>query len=261
MVDRLAGLGIVVTGAGQGIGRAIAQGLAREGAYVGLADRDQEALQATLALIEADGGRALPLVVDVSERREVSRALDAFVSDVGRLDVVFNNAGVNKPMPFLEVTEENWNMIMRVNALGTLIGIQEAAKRMIPSRRGKIINTSSIAGRQGYPSFAPYSASKFAVNALTQAAARALAPYGITCNAFAPGAVDTPLWKQLDTDFVEIGESEQPGTALKNFAGGSLLGRPVQPEELVGIATFLASSESDCVTGQVFMVDGGMVLV
>jgi meso-butanediol dehydrogenase / (S,S)-butanediol dehydrogenase / diacetyl reductase len=150
---------------------------------------------------------------------------------------------------------------MTVNALGTLIGIQEAAKRMIPQRSGKIINTSSIAGRQGYPSFAPYCASKFAVNALTQAGARALAEHNITCNAFAPGVVDTPLWTQLDTDLMAIGDSDQPGDAMAAFSADILRGHPAAPEELVGTAMFLASTDSDYLTGQVIMADGGMVLV
>ena len=143
--------------------------------------------------------------------------------------MLFNNAGFNRPMHLLDVTEENWHSIMDVNALGTLIGIQEGAKRMIPQRAGKIVNTSSIAGRQGYPSFAPYCASKFAVNALTQAAARGLAEHNITCNAFAPGVVDTPLWTQLDADLLEIGDAETPGQAMADFSAGILRGRPATP--------------------------------
>jgi meso-butanediol dehydrogenase / (S,S)-butanediol dehydrogenase / diacetyl reductase len=187
--------------------------------------------------------------------------LDAFVAAEGRLDVLFNNAGFNQPMHLLDVTEDNWHSIMNVNALGTLIGIQEGARRMIPNRSGKIINTSSIAGRQGYPSFAPYCASKFAVNALTQAAARALAEHEITCNAFAPGVVDTPLWTRLDADLLAIGDAEQPGQAMMDFSAGILRGRPALPEDLVGTALFLASADSDYLTGQVLMADGGMVLI
>jgi meso-butanediol dehydrogenase/(S,S)-butanediol dehydrogenase/diacetyl reductase len=123
------------------------------------------------------------------------------------------------------------------------------------------VNTSSIAGRQGYPSFAPYCASKFAVNALTQAAARALAEHDITCNAFAPGVVDTPLWTQLDADLLAIGDSAAPGQAMADFSAGILRGRPAVAQDIVGTALFLASSDSDYITGQIIMVDGGMVLV
>jgi meso-butanediol dehydrogenase / (S,S)-butanediol dehydrogenase / diacetyl reductase len=258
-VGRVTAKSIVVTGAGSGMGRAFAIALAKEGATVGVLDLDGESV--TRVCAEIAEGATVPLVADVSKRAEVAAALDAFVTATGRLDVMFNNAGFNKPMHFLDVTEDNWHSIMNVNALGTLIGIQEAAKRMIAQRSGKIINTSSIAGRQGYPSFAPYCASKFAVNALTQAAARALAEHNITCNAFAPGVVDTPLWTQLDRDLVAIGDAERPGQAMADFSAGILRGRAATPDDVVGMVLFLASSDSDYLTGQVMMIDGGMVLV
>ncbi len=258
MSGRLSGSRIVVTGAGSGMGRAFVEAFAAEGATVGVLDRAADAAAAVAAAI---GEAAHPLTADVSRRADVVAALDAFVSATGGLDVLFNNAGFNRPMHLLDVTEENWHAVMDVNALGTLIGIQEAAKRMIPAGRGKIVNTSSIAGRQGFPSFAPYCASKFAVNALTQAAARALAPHGITCNAFAPGVVDTPLWTQLDLDLMEIGDAATPGQAMADFAAGILLGRPAVPADIVGTALYLASADSDYLTGQVIMIDGGMVLV
>ncbi len=261
MSGRVAGKGIVITGAGSGMGRAFALALAGEGATVGVLDIDADAAKRVQAEIEAGSGSGVALSADVSRRDHVGAPLDTFLADAGRLDVLFNNAGFNRAMHLLDVTEENWHAIMDVNALGTLLGIQEGAKRMIPNRSGKIINTSSIAGRQGYPSFAPYCASKFAVNALTQAAARALAEHNITCNAFAPGVVDTPLWTQLDADLLDIGDSSGPGQAMADFSAGILRGRAATPEDLVGTALFLASSDSDYLTGQVVMADGGMVLV
>ncbi len=126
---------------------------------------------------------------------------------------------------------------------------------------GKIVNTASIAGREGYPSFAPYSASKFAVIALTQAAARALAKNSITVNGFSPGVVDTPLWEQLDRDLVAIGDADNPGDAFSAFAAGALIGRAATPADIVPTAVFLAAPDSDYITGQVMAVDGGMVLV
>lgn len=257
-MGRLEGKRIVITGAGSGMGRAFAVAFAQHGAAVGVLDRSLDAARAVSAEI---GEQAVALHADVSSRSQVADALDRFAGQVGGLDVMFNNAGFNKPMPFMEVTEDNWHAVMDVNGLGTLIGIQEAARRMIPSGAGKIVNTSSIAGRQGYPSFAPYSASKFAVNALTQAAARALAEHGITCNAFAPGVVDTPLWEQLDRDLMAIGDSSRPGEAMAGFAATILRGRAAQPADIVGTALYLASSDSDYLTGQVLMIDGGMVLV
>lgn len=261
MSGRVAGSRIVITGAGSGMGRAFALGLAAEGAIVGVLDLSEAAAASVADEVAAAGGSAVALTADVSQRAEVAAALDTFLEFAGGLDVLFNNAGFNKPMHLMDVTEENWHAVMDVNALGTLIGIQEGARRMIPQHSGKIVNTSSIAGRQGFPSFAPYCASKFAVNALTQAAARALAEHNITCNAFAPGVVDTPLWTRLDADLIEIGDATSPGEAYEAFAAGILRGRPAQPEDLLGTALFLASSDSDYLTGQVIMADGGMVLV
>jgi meso-butanediol dehydrogenase/(S,S)-butanediol dehydrogenase/diacetyl reductase len=263
MAGRVEGKGIVVTGGASGMGRAIALGLAAEGATVGVLDRNAAAARAVVDQIAArtDAKPAVALGADVSVRSEFAAALDAFLAHAGSLDVLFNNAGFNKPMHLIDVTEENWHSIMNVNALGVLIGIQEAAKRMIPRGAGKIINTSSIAGRQGYPSFAPYCASKFAVNALTQAGARAFAAHNITVTAFAPGVVDTPLWSQLDADLMDIGDAERPGQAMADFSADILRGRAATPEDMVGTALFLASADSDYLTGQVVMADGGMVLV
>ena len=151
---------------------------------------------------------------------------------------------------------------MNVNALGVLMGTQEAAKVMIAQGAGgKIVNTASIAGREGFPSFVPYCVSKFGVVAITQAAARALAEHDITVNAFAPGVVATPLWEQLDLDLMEIGDSEQPGQAMEDFSAGILKGRAAEPVDIAGTARFLASTDSDYMTAQVIMIDGGMVLV
>jgi meso-butanediol dehydrogenase/(S,S)-butanediol dehydrogenase/diacetyl reductase len=261
VTGRVEGKAILITGAGSGMGRAFALGLAREGAYVGVLDLNLPAAEAVVAELAAQDLPAMALSADVSKRDQIVSAFDAFVSRTGRLDVLFNNAGFNVPMHLLDVTDENWHAIMDVNAFGVLVGIQEGARRMMLTGGGKIVNTSSIAGRQGYPSFAPYCASKFAVNALTQAAARGLAEHNITCNAFAPGVVATPLWVKLDEDLMDIGDSEKPGQAIEDFSAGILRGHPATPEEIVGTALYLASSDSDYLTGQVIMIDGGMVLV
>ncbi|MFC5381553.1 SDR family NAD(P)-dependent oxidoreductase [Aquipuribacter nitratireducens] len=262
MTGRLDGRTVVVTGAGSGMGRAFAGAFVAEGAVVGVLDRSEDLARAACDDLDREHpGRSVPLVADVRRREEVAAAFDRFLDAAGGLDVLFNNAGVNRPMHLLDVTEENWHLIMDVNALGTLIGIQEGARRMIPRGGGKIVNTSSMAGRQGFPSFAPYCASKFAVNALTQAAARGLAEHDITVNSFSPGVVDTPLWTALDADLVAIGDADEPGRAMAAFAEGILRGRPATPDDIVGTALYLASSDSDYLTGQTIMIDGGMVLL
>lgn len=250
MAGRVAGKAILLTGAGSGMGRAFALRLAREGATVGVLDIDEEAAWRVCDELSAESLRAVPLQADVSRPEEVAGAFDAFMEQAGPIDVLFNIAGINKPLRLLDLTEENWHEIMDVNALGTLIGIQEGARRMMPRRSGKIINTSSIAGGQGYPSFAPYFASKFAVNALTQAVARALAEYNITCNAFAPGVVDTPLWAQLDADLRSISAAQQPGQAMAGFVAGIVRGRAATPEDVVGTALYLASGDADYMTAR-----------
>jgi len=227
-----------------------------------LADLNAEAAQQTAARIAADGGDVLALAVDVSSRASTKSLIEQSVAHYGRLDVMFNNAGISQTCPFLDVTEEDFDRIMKINGLGVLIGTQEAARQMIAQGGGgKIVNTASIAGKQGYPLFAHYCASKFAVVAITQAAARALAEHKITVNCFGPGVVATELWQQLDREFIEHGLTERPDQAINEFSQSILLGRVSVPKDITGVTTFLASDASDYITGQTVMIDGGMVLI
>jgi len=256
------GEGAVITGAASGIGRAIAAALAADGFSVVIADLDEANGRAAAAEIGVSNqGRTIFHRVDVTDRASVGAAIEACTRQFGSIKVMVNNAGFNKPEPFLEASEDTWHKIMNVNALGVMIGMQEAAKAMIAKKtNGKIINTASSAGRTGYAEWAPYCASKFAVVALTHAGARALAANGITVNAFAPGVVATPLWEQLDKDLMAMGVSSAPGEAMDNFSKSILLGRVAQPADVVGTVRFLASPASDYMTGQVLMIDGGMIL-
>lgn len=259
MAERLRGKTVVITGAGSGIGAGIARGLADEGANVALLDLDEEKATGVAEAINQSGGAALAVRVDVADRDQVRAGIAAAVERFGRIDAYFNNAGMNKPMKYLDITESNFELIMKVNTLGVLIGTQEAAKQfMAQGGGGKVVNTASIAGRQGFPSFAPYSAAKAAVISLTQAGARALASEGITVNAFAPGVVDTPLWTALDRDLEEIGEGD---SGFDSMAADILLGRAATPDDIIPTAVFLASSDSDYITGQVIPIEGGMILV
>jgi meso-butanediol dehydrogenase / (S,S)-butanediol dehydrogenase / diacetyl reductase len=258
---RLTDVNIAITGGAQGIGRGIALRVASEGAHVMVADINKDGARSVADEIEAAGGRADAIHVDVTHRDSLANVVSTTASAFGSLDVMFNNAGVNQPQHFLEITEEVYSRIMDVNALGVLLGTQEAARQMVSQGRGgKIVNTCSIASRQSYPNWVPYCMAKFAVVAVIQGAAKALAPHGIRVNGFAPGVVDTPLWDKLDADLVAIGEG-RPGEAMRDFSEGILLGRPATPEDIGGTAAFLASSDSDYMTGQIMMIDGGMVFV
>ncbi|UGS38983.1 glucose 1-dehydrogenase [Capillimicrobium parvum] len=250
----------VVTGAGRGIGRRIAERLAEAGSAVAIADIDGASAEAVAAAISAPGKPALGVGCDVSDRASVRDAIARTIDAFGRLDVMFNNAGISQTKGFLDVTEDEWERIMRVNGLGVLLGMQEAARQMISQGDGgRIINTASIAGKEGYPLFAAYCASKFAVVALTQAGARSLAGNRITVNAMCPGVVTTELWQQLDAEFMELGETERPGQALEEFGAGILAGRLSTPDDVAGLAVFLASDAASYITGQAINVDGGMV--
>jgi meso-butanediol dehydrogenase/(S,S)-butanediol dehydrogenase/diacetyl reductase len=256
----------IVTGAARGIGRAIAEALLDEGAKVCVADvnADQAAAvaEANRARLGGPQTTVISAGVDVRDRSQTRRMIEKTVAAFGRLDVMFNNAGVNKPMNFLDVTEENWSFIMDVNGLGCLVGMQEAARQMIAQGGGgKIVNTASIASRQGFDNVAPYCASKWAVVSLTQSGARDLAKHDITVTGFAPGVVATEMWEQVDRDLMEIGAAERPGQAMEEFSTGILKGRVARPSDITGTTTFLASRASDYMTGQIVMIDGGMTLV
>jgi meso-butanediol dehydrogenase/(S,S)-butanediol dehydrogenase/diacetyl reductase len=265
-MGRMIGRSCIVTGAARGIGRAIGEALLDEGAEVCFADIDgagaAAVAEANRARLNGGAARVAHAAVDVTDRAQMRAMIAHAVGAFGKLDVMFNNAGVNRPMNFMAVTEANWRFIMDVNGLGCLIGMQEAARQMIAQGGGgKIVNTASIASRQGFDNVAPYCASKFAVVSLTQSAARDLARHDITVTGFAPGVVATEMWDQVDRDLMEIGAAERPGQAMEEFSSEILRGRVARPADITGTTTFLASSDSDYMTGQIVMIDGGMTLV
>jgi meso-butanediol dehydrogenase/(S,S)-butanediol dehydrogenase/diacetyl reductase len=261
-VGRVQNRVVIVTGGAGGIGAAAARAIAAEGGKVLVADLDELAARRVADTIVDAGGTAEAINVDVTQRDQVQtmirRAVDAF----GELNVIFNNAGMNRPRDFMDVDQENFEQIVRVNTWGVIVCTQEAAKEMIAQGRGgKIINTGSIAGRQGFWDFTPYCVAKFGVLAVTQATARGLIQHGITVNAFAPGVVDTPMWIGLNEDIRAIHDQPTDADPMREFATGTLIGRPAAPEELTPFLVYLASPESDYMTGQMYMVDGGQVLV
>lgn len=253
---------VVVTGGAGGIGAAACRAIAAEGGKVVVADLDGDRAKRVANAIVADGGEARSAAVDVTDRTQVRAMIRAAVDAFGELNVIFNNAGMNRPRDFMEVDEENFESIVRVNTWGAIVCTQEAARQMIDQGRGgKIVNTGSIAGRQGFWDFVPYCVAKFGIVALTQATARGLIEHGITVNAFAPGVVDTPMWIGLNDDLRTIHEQPAESDPMREFAMGTLVGRPARPEELAPFLVYLASPESDYMTGQMYMVDGGQVLV
>jgi meso-butanediol dehydrogenase/(S,S)-butanediol dehydrogenase/diacetyl reductase len=253
---------VIVTGGAGGIGSAACRAIAAEGGKVVVADLDQAAAQSVVDGIVGDGGSAVSVGVDVTDRPQVRAMVQRAVEAFGALNVIFNNAGMNRPRGFMDIDEANFDEIVRVNAWGVIVCTQEAARQMIAQGTGgKIVNTGSIASRQGFWDFVPYCVAKFGTLAVTQATARGLAEHGITVNAFAPGVVDTPMWVGLNEDIRAIHGEPASADPMREFATGTLIGRPASPAELAPFLVYLASSESDYMTGQMYMVDGGQVLV
>lgn len=247
----------IVTGGAQGMGRAICLRYAQEGANVVVADLNLAGAQKVVDEIAGMGGKAVAVQVDVRNQEQVQRMVDAAVEQFGGLDILVNNAGVGKIIPFLETTEQDWNLMFDINCKGLLWCSQAAAKVMIAQGRGgKIINLASQAGRRGEALVLAYCASKACVISMNQSMALALAEHKINVNAIAPGIVDTPFWDEVDRQFAkllgwEVGEPKRKFTAMIP------LGRIEQPEDVAGVAAFLASSDADYITQQCFNVDGG----
>ena len=254
---RLEGKVAIVTGGAQGMGRAIALHYAREGAAVVIGDLRQADGQKVVDEIVGNSGKASAVAVDVRNQQQVQAMIDMAVNQFGSLDILVNNAGVGKIIPFLETTEQDWNFMFDVNCKGLLWCSQAAARVMIKQGHGgKIINVASQAGRRGEAYVLAYCASKASVISMTQSMALALAEHKINVNAIAPGIVDTPFWEAVDKQFAEI--MNLPVGEPKRRAVATIpLGRIEQPEDVTGLAVFLASSESDYITQQCINVDGG----
>ena len=249
----------LVTGGGQGIGRAIALRLAKDGADIAIADLDEEKASAVVDEVRAVGRKATSFRADVSNREEVYAAINHAEKELGGFDIIVNNAGIANVQPLLEVTPEEVDRILKINVQGVLWGIQAGAKKFKERNvKGKIISASSIAGHEGFAMLGIYSATKFAVRALTQAAAKELASDGITVNAYCPGVVGTDMWVEIDKRFAEL-TGAKVGATYKKYVDGIALGRAETPEDVAAFVSFLAGPDSDYMTGQAPLIDGGMV--
>jgi meso-butanediol dehydrogenase / (S,S)-butanediol dehydrogenase / diacetyl reductase len=238
----------VVTGGARGIGRAIVDALAVRGADVVVADLDPDMAGAEEAVRVdvTDEGSVRDLVRDVIERH-------------GRLDILVNNAGVSRSLPFVDIDEAEWDRVFAVNVKGVYLACRAVVPHMTQRRYGKIVNISSMVGKEAIPLFVHYSASKFAVLGLTQGLAKEMAPYDVNVNAVCPGVVRTPLWEPL-LDQLSATKGITRDQAFDEFVSGIPLGRPQEPEDIGAVVAFLASDRARNMTGQGINVTGGMQL-
>jgi meso-butanediol dehydrogenase/(S,S)-butanediol dehydrogenase/diacetyl reductase len=249
----------LITGGGQGIGQAVAERLHADGFKVAIADLNLETAGQVAEKLGGENGGAIALYVNVSDRDSVFAAVDQAVAKLGGFDVIVNNAGIAPQSPLDEITPESIAKIFSINFNGVVWGIQAATKAFQAlGHGGKIISAASQAGHEGNPGIALYSATKFAIRGLSQSAARDLAKYGITVNTYAPGIVKTPLMEELAQKTAALaGQPEEWG--WEQFTKGITLERLSEASDVAGVVSFLSGPDSNYITGQSILVDGGMV--
>jgi len=241
----------VITGSRRGIGRAIAEAMAKAGANVVISDIDQTDCEKTAQEIKEKYGQdTLAVKTDVAKKEEVDNLIRKTVDKFGKIDILVNNAGIAPFKPFIDLTEEDWDKVLDINLKGCFLCAQAAAKEMIKNKYGKIINIASVAMGQmgiGFPNLAHYCASKGGIAGLTEELTLELTPQGINVNAIAPGVIETPMTKNLLTD----------ETTKKGILARLPKGRLGQPEDIANAAVFLASDDADYICGAVLVIDGG----
>jgi len=251
MPNRLEGKSIAITGGDQGIGRAIAERLANDGADIAICYRsNQSGAQEAVAEIAKRGRRATAIQCDVGKIEEGQRFIAAAVAQLGKLDVLINNAGLERRADFWDVTEGDFDAVLNVNLKGLFFLTQAFVRHRMQSKSGgKVINISSVHEELPFPHFASYCASKGGVKMLTRNLSIELAPLGITINSIAPGAIETPINKNLLNDPAKL------NALLQNIP----LKRLGEPSDVASLASFLASDESSYITGTTLFVDGGLL--
>lgn len=251
---RLQGKSALITGAARGIGAAFAKAYVAEGATVAIGDIDLGRAEETAAEI---GASAYAVRLDVTDQASIDAAIKAVVDKASALDILINNAALFDADNIADITRASYDKLFSVNVAGTLFTMQAAARQMIAQGRGgKIINMASQAGRRGESLVAVYCATKAAVISLTQSAGLNLIQHGINVNAIAPGVVDGEHWEHVDSMFARL-EGKKPGQKKAEVAAGVPAGRFAKPEDLTGMAVFLATKEADYILAQTYNVDGG----
>jgi NAD(P)-dependent dehydrogenase (short-subunit alcohol dehydrogenase family) len=261
----------IVTGAGQGIGEAIALHFAEQGAHIVIAEINPETAERTAEKVRTFGVQVRVYALDVGDHAAVRHMVAAVAAHFGRIDILINNAGVNERVDLMEITPEQWRWLMHTNVEGLFFTLQRVAAQMIaqvpeaikaagraPRSFGKIVNISSVTGRRGRANAPQYAASKAAVISITQSAALRLAPYNINVNAVCPGLVETPMW-----DYIDLVEGQQrrglpKGAWLQQRVDEKVpLRRAATCQDVAHVVAFLCAPESDYLTGQALNIDGG----
>ena len=254
MTGRLEGKSAIITGSARGIGRAFAEAYAREGARVAIADIDLERARVTAAEI---GPAAYAVRLDVTDQSSIDAAVKTVEQAAGGIDILVNNAALFDLAPIVEITRQSYDRLFSINVAGSLFMLQAVARSMIAAGRGgKIINMASQAGRRGEALVAVYCATKAAIISLTQSAGLDLIKHGINVNAIAPGVVDGEHWDGVDALFARY-ENLPPGEKKRQVGEAVPFGRMGTPQDLTGMAIFLATSEADYIVAQTYNVDGG----
>jgi meso-butanediol dehydrogenase / (S,S)-butanediol dehydrogenase / diacetyl reductase len=249
----LAGKVALVTGGASGIGAGIAYVLAEAGACVAIGDLD-EAGAADIAGQLPGEAKRIGVRLDVTSRQSTDEAIGRIEQELGPVDVLINNAGISSVTPFAQITDAEWTRLFEVNLRGVLVVTQRVLTSMVERRSGRIINISSMAGKEGLPNLAHYCATKFGVIGLTQSLAKEVAEHNLTVNAVCPGVVRTPLWDHPDTGILRDLDGENGWDA---FVGGIPLGRPQSAEDIGHACAYLASDAAANITGEALNVSGG----
>ena len=245
---KLEGRVALITGASQGIGHACALALARQGASIAVAARNREKLDELVKEIETAGGKAAAFVIDVADEEQVKNGIKSAIAHFGKIDILVNNAGITRDQLVMRMKRSDWDSVLNTNLTSAYLCIQQVIPSMLKQRWGRIINITSVFGQIGQAGQANYAASKAGLIGLTMAMAREVASRNITCNAVAPGFIDTSMTAALSEEFRQ--------TAVKTIP----LGRVGSPNDVASAVNFLASEEASYITGHVLNVNGGLLM-